>query len=107
MSDLRTRVCDLAQKRVPPRQIASILNVNVDKVYSEIRALRTAGVDIPDFSKTTPKKAVDPEGPKPIVIGLRLHRLLELAAQKRGVSSSELARDLIEAALLRKVAHDG
>lgn len=107
MSDLRTRVCDLAQKRVPPRQIASILNVNVDKVYSEIRALRTAGVDIPEFSTRAPKKPVEVEGPKPIVIGLRLHRLLEFAAQKRGVSPNELARDLIEAALLRKVSRDG
>lgn len=107
MNDLRTRVCDLAQKRVPPRQIASILNVNVDKVYSTIRVLRTAGVDIPSFNPPPRPISTNPEGPKPIVIGLRLHRLLELAAQKRGVSSSELARDLIEAALLRKVARDG
>ena len=41
------------------------------------------------------------------MIGLRLHRLLEFAAQKRGVSPNELARDLIEAALLRKVSRDG
>ncbi len=78
MNDLRTRVCDLAQKRVPPRQIASILNVNVDKVYSTIRVLRTAGVDIPSFN------------PPP-----------------RPISPNELARDLIEAALLRKVSSDG
>ncbi|WP_439523206.1 hypothetical protein [Marivita sp.] len=107
MNELQTRVCDLAQKRVPPRQIASILNVNVDKVYSAIRALRTAGVDIPEFSKSSPKREVGPEAPKPLVIGLRLHRLLQYAAEKRGVSPNDLARDLIETALLRKAAQDG
>ena len=107
MSDLRTRICDLAQNRVPPRQIASILNVTVDKVYSNIRALRSAGVDIPEFSSAAKKRPVQPEGPKPVVIGLRLHRLLDEAARKRGVSPNELARDLIETALLRTAAQDG
>ena len=114
MSFSHARVKDLALKRVPPRQIAAICGVHVDKVYSAIRALRTSGVDIPHFAparpgRKTPVVPFDPERepPRQLVIGLRLHRLLTEAAEQRGVCPNQLARDLIEAQLLRTAVRHG
>lgn len=106
MNALSARVIGLAKQGVPPRDIAGIENVDQEKIYSILRYARSKGDDVPYF-RTMPKRGGPSEPPKQIVLGLRLHRMLEFAAEKRGVCPNELARDLLEAALLRKAAQHG
>lgn len=106
MNALNTRVIDLAKQGVPPRDIAGIENVDQSRIYTILRQARAKGVEVPYF-RAMPTTGGSSEPPKQIVLGLRLHRMLEFAAEKRGVCPNELARDLLEAALLRKVAQHG
>lgn len=107
MNDRDARIIQMAKELTPPREIAVALEMPKEAVHNVLCNARRRGEQVPHF-KAPPKRTItSPEPPKPIVIGLRLHRLLEFAAEKRGVSPNDLARDLIEAALLRKVARDG
>lgn len=106
MNALHGRVIKLAKEGVPPRDIAGTECVSQDKIYYILREARKRGETIPYFSTRPDPNRAAVEPPKQIVIGLRLHRMLETVARKRGVSPNELARDLIETALLRKAAQD-
>lgn len=110
MATSRNRIIDLAKKRVPPKRIAHLLNVDQDKVYAAIRWARSNGVDIPHFRAGSPvgpeKNAETPRPSTPLIrINNRLSALLNREAERAGVTPSEMAQRLLETALLKTVGH--
>ena len=105
MTSNNPRIVEMAIQRIPPREIASQLNLHVDDVYSRIRAARREGHDIPHFNAKTPvaKTEAAASGLPQIVIPNRLHALLVREADRRGKSPAETAQRLLEDALLGSI----
>lgn len=103
MSNLHSKIIDLAKKRIPPTQIAKLVKCSQDKVYSEIRKARTRGEVIPYFRAIA--KAPKRTG-STIVLPDRLHSLLIRYAEAHEMTPGEAAASLLEAGLLpKRVAH--
>lgn len=104
MNTLQVTVIGMAKALTPPREIAVELGMDPQKVRDILCNARRRGENIPVFKAPPREQIMTPERPTNLVIGLRLYRLLEDAAKRKGISPHELARDIIEAKLLKTEA---
>tara|TARA_R110002094_G_scaffold160396_11_gene145828 strand:- start:979 stop:1320 length:342 start_codon:yes stop_codon:yes gene_type:complete len=107
------QIIALAKDGVRPTQISKQLSVHVNTVYEVLRSARKAGEDIPKFStaKASANATAEPVAadlrPASLVVPMRLSSLLAKRAAERGLTSSELASQLLEKGLLGTVTrHD-
>ncbi|WP_226779546.1 hypothetical protein [Oceaniglobus trochenteri] len=103
MNSPRERIIELAQTGVPPADIAARLGLRPDQVRGIICYARRSGIQIKRFSGGRPISADNPPAAKPaatIVVGDRILSALERRAEHEGLGASDLARRLLEEALV-------
>jgi len=92
---IKRRIIDLAKEGKPPRSIAAELQLDTGDVTAIICKARNAGQDIPRFRK--PNGWREPENtvlfPSEVLARLYPH------ARRRGCTSNELARRIVNACL--------
>jgi hypothetical protein len=106
MMGFRDRVISLAKGGMRPHQIAKETNSKVDRVHSEIRAGRTAGIDIPYFRKTKPTVKHKAKSLN-VTVPPRLYSMLQNHALAKGKTPAEIVVCAIERTLFeQEVPHD-
>jgi hypothetical protein len=105
MNPNKDKVIAMRADNVPPMKIAHTLSVPVSTVHSWIKKARANGTVFPAL----PSQRADEDQAllakeNSIVVPIRLHSLLVRSAEQSGFTPSELARRLLEDALLKGVS---